>query len=442
MPAATKSFLLLFFKKEALAFSSDPPLRKLALVAAMLGPFGLLHAFVLAEIAIAVTDLLFIAETWRRRDFAPWRTPWFLLALAWWLWLLICSLPLPALGLHAAGWFTAFGFAAVNIRFLVFALALESWVLTTPASRLLAFGLLGATWLWIGLESWQQYLTGHNIFGNPRWGDGALTGPFWKPRAGVLFGHLTFVVLPAAAMWLLNQNRLAWRVLGYALVALGAVTAVLIGQRMGTIFVLLGGVVAALLLKRLRRPVLLAFLAAAAVLLASPVISPPTHAKLVGETGRNMSHFSQSPYGELFTRAAVMGMSSPWHGYGYNAFRAYCPESRFDGGIAALGLPPTQLALGACNLHPHNFYLQAFEESGFPGLALFTLLNVVWLIILFGGRDPVRIGLFIGVLTYAWPLASTDEFPTLYEPGWLFFMLGLGLALKEGLKGSKQELLF
>jgi hypothetical protein len=47
------------------------------------------------------------------------------------------------------------------------------------------------------------------------------------------------------------------------------------------------------------------------------------------------------------------------------------------------------------------------------------------------GRDPapLRVGIFACAVTFAWPLASTDEFPALYMSGWLFFALGLGLAV-------------
>jgi O-antigen ligase len=216
------------------------------------------------------------------------------------------------------------------------------------------------------------------------------------------------------------------------LLGLAAITAVLIGQRMCSAFTLLALVTAAALVPRLRLPAALAIAAAIAVLLATPVISPPTHAKLVVETSTNMHHFTKSPYGELFIRAAAMGLQSPWHGFGYNAFRTFCADPRFDPAVPRLHLPPTSVAMNACNLHPHNFYLQAFEESGLPGLTLFILVNLLWLAALFKNLratpDPLRIGLFIAVLTYAWPIASTDAFPTLYEPGWLFFILGLGLA--------------
>lgn len=410
-------------------------LRAVALAATLLVPLGLLHAFVLAEIGIGIVDILFLAEMAREKNFGWARNRWFIVALVWWGWLLVCSLPLPALGLPAAGWVISFLQAFVIIRLIVFAVALQSWVLTTAAARRAVWFTLALSGLWIGVESWQQFLTGSNIFGDHRWADGALTGPFWKPRAGALYAHLLLPALLVPLMALLGAKDAPRRAAGVVLVILGVVTAVLIGQRTGTALALFGLVVAALFVPQLRRPALATVIAAALVLLATPIISPATHAKLVGETSRQVSHFSASPYGELYTRAATMGLASPWHGWGYNGFRAFCPEDRFSGGFPALGIAPTKLALGACNLHPHNFYMQAFADAGVPGLVLFAALNLCWLAALLRGLwrrpDPLRLGLFIGVLTFAWPITSTDAFPTLYMSGWLFLLLGLGLSAAQ-----------
>jgi O-antigen ligase len=409
-------------------------LRKIGLLAALLVPFGLLHAFVLAEICIGITDLLFLVHSARQRDFRWARKPWFILAGAWWIWLVFCSLPLPIAGFGAAG-FKGFIEAIVIMRLMLFAAALQCWLLTTPFARRLAWLMLALSALWIGLESWQQFLTGHNIFGNPRWGDGSLTGPFWKPRAGDLYAHLLFVgVLPIAMGLLARPGRLA-RWSGVALAVLGVVTSVLIGQRMGVLFTLMGLAGAALFLPRLRLPMAISVFVAAAVLIATPIISPPTHGKLVGETKMNLHHFSQSPYGQIFTVAADMGLQSPVHGWGYRSFRYVRAEPRFNVGLAALNLPPTQEALGAWNEHPQNFYLQAFSDSGVPGLVLFTAMMALFTWIaakgLWRNPDPVRVGLFIGVLNYTWPIASTDEFPTLYMMGWFYFTLGLAFACAD-----------
>jgi hypothetical protein len=402
--------------------------RPLALFATMLVPLGLLHAFVLAEICIALTDVLFIVEMARTKNIAWAKQPWFIASMLWWAWLVFCSNPF----FRTDGWAMSLGEALVILRLILFTVALQTWVLTTPNARRAAWLMLALSCLWIGLESWQQLLTGRNIFGNPRWGDGSLTGPFWKPRAGQLYSHLLFTAMLPPVLALFARPGSLWRGAAMALAILGVVTSVLIGQRMGTLLTGLGLVTAAFFIPQLRRVAIIAVIIAAIVLIATPLISPPTYGKLIGETSKNMSHFALSPYGELFTRGTVMGLASPWHGWGYNGFRAFCPEPQFGGGLPALGIAPTSLALGACNLHPQNFYIQAFADAGFPGLALFIIMNLIWLKTLATGlwrtKSPSRVGLLIGVLTYSWPLASTDAFPTLYMMGWLFFLLGLGLA--------------
>ena len=408
-------------------------LRPIALFAAMLVPLGLLHAWVLAEYAIAVTDLLFLTESIRTKNFGWLAKPWIIAALIWWLWLTICSTPL--FFFPTAGWLMGFCEAAVILRLIVFAAALESWLLTTQHARNIAWALLALSALWIGAECWQEYLTGSNLFGDHRWGDGSLTGPFYKPRAGDLYAHLLFIATLPPAMAITAKPGLLRLTAGAALIALGVVTSVLIGQRMGTVFTALGLATAALFIPRLRKPALIIAGLAVAFLLLTPLISPATHAKLVGETAKNLHHFALSPYGELYTRATVMGLASPIHGWGYNGFRALCPFPLFDKGLPALGIAPTSVALFACNLHPHNFYAQAFADAGYPGLALFTLMMLTWLATLgrglFKNPSPLRVGLFACVVTFAWPLASTDEFPTLYMSGWLFFALGLALAVTQ-----------
>jgi O-antigen ligase len=409
-------------------------LRRIALAVALLVPLGLLYAFPVAEVGIAIVDVLFLATKVQRREWGWARQPWFVLALVWWAWLVLCSTPLPFPSFGAAGWAMGLVQALVILRLLVFTVALQTWLLVTPRAQKAAWLALALSCFWIGLESWQQYLTGTNIFGDHRWEDGSLTGPFWKPRAGALYMHLLFPAILPLVVAMLSRPGAIWRSAGAVLALLGVVTSVLIGQRMGVALTGLGVVVTALFIRQLRGIAVVIVAVAAMVIVATPVISPPTYAKLIDETSRNLSHFSLSPYGELYTRATVMGMQSPWHGWGYNGFRELCPEPRFSGGLPALGIVPTKLSLGACNLHPHNYYIQAFVDAGLPGLILFSLMALSWMVVLgrklFRTPDPMRVGLFVSVLTFTWPFGSTDEFPALYMLGWMFFILGLGFALR------------
>ncbi|MGH7118817.1 MAG: O-antigen ligase family protein, partial [Acetobacteraceae bacterium] len=405
-----------------------------ALVATLILPLFLLYGRSLAEAMIAITDLCFLIQSAREHRWAWLRTAWFKIGLLWWAWLVLCSLPFVPFaraGLHE------FAEALATLRFLIFVAALEWRVLSGVAARRWLARSLALVFLWIGIESLQQYATGHNIFGHPRNGDGELTGPFNKPRAGPPFSRLFFPVVLAPVDWLLAKKAALARIAGVGVMLVAIAVQVLIGQRMPVLLMGLGFVVSFLLLRRLRLLMVAAAVLALALTAASIVISPPTYYRLVEKFSRQMEHFRQSPYGELYVRAVVITREHPLLGLGFDGFRHDCPMPRYfhDLTWVLTGHNRTGfVSRGAsvCNEHPHNHYLQAAVESGLPGLVLYAALGAAWLIALGRGLgrppDPRRVGLFIAALIVIWPIASTSSYVDMPMMGWFFLLLGWGLA--------------
>ena len=121
--------------------------------------------------------------------------------MAWWGWLLACSIP--------AGW-AALGQAAAVARFLLLIAALEHWVLRDGWVRTWLLRLLQAAALYIALHAAVQFATGRNLYGWPRGADGELTGPYKNPRAGPPFVLLLFpALLPLVARGSLRHG--GWR---------------------------------------------------------------------------------------------------------------------------------------------------------------------------------------------------------------------------------------
>jgi O-antigen ligase len=401
-------------------------LHRAALGCTLLMPLGVLHAFALAEVCIVLTGLCFLARRALARDWGWLRAGWMPVGLAWWGWMILCSIPFP--GREHAAW-PALVQALVVGRYLIFVAALEHDVLRSAQARRWLWGILATAAAYIAAQSLLQVVTGRNLAGYPRWGDGEITGPFLKPRAGAPYSRLlpTALLPPLAA--LLNRPGL-WPRLAAPLLAIAALgTSILIGQRMPLLLTLLALALAGLLLRRLRPVVIGAVLAGAVLLAASAVIVPPTFYRLVTKFTTQMADFPESPYGQLASRALAIGAAHPVMGLGFDGFRRACNDEAYIHHWSW----PRSINPEGCNLHPHNHYLQALTDSGLPGLALFSALVLAWLRPLARGLwsrpDPLRVGLFLSALIQQWPLASTENAFSLDLGGLFFVLLGLGLAV-------------
>ena len=385
-----------------------PRLERIGTWTALASPLFLLHGRGLAEADFAVVSVTFLLSSAFARDWRWLRRPWVLIALAWWAWLVLCSV-------IAGG---AVGQALGVARFLILLAALEHWALRDDWARTWLARLLRWAAFYIALQCAVQFATGRNLFLYPRGADGELTGPYKNPRAGAPLSRLLFpALLPIA------RTPQA----GLLLFAGGVAVMMMIGQRMPLLLTFLGLLATALLLPRLRMPVLLAALVAGALVAALPVISPQASHRLESEFSQQMLHFPDSHYGAIAARAVAIARANPVFGAGFDGFRRLCQDPRYfhgwrgdDGGGAEI-----------CVQHPHNFYLQALTESGVPGLLLFAALALAWLVAAAPrGADPLGVGLFVGVLIQLWPLASATDTFSMPLFGWFCLLLGLALAEK------------
>ncbi len=397
-------------------------LRRTATFTALLTPMFLMHGHGIAEGTIAVTDGCFLLASFGCGEWRWLRTGWFPWALAWWGWTVACSLVA-----HGGGILPGL----LQLRFFIFVAALERFALRDGPARRWMFRVIAACALWIAGHCVFQLAVGRNLFGWPRGPAGELTGPFGKPRAGPPLSRILLPALLPPIGALLERRRL-WPALAAGALLLGAVCVmVLISQRMPLILVILGMAIAAMFLERLRPLVAVAVIAGGALIAASVVIAPISHQRLVVRFSQQMGDFAVSHYGLLYARAIEIGWQHPWTGLGFDGFRHGCEAPRYfrpsiggeiaDGGAATI-----------CTQHPHNFYAEALDNGGVPGLLLFVALVLAWMAPLANGiwrdPDPLRVGLFAAVLIQLWPIASTSAFSALPMGGWLFLLLGWGLA--------------
>ena len=397
-------------------------------------PVFLVHLRVGAEIGFDVVAVLFLIRSAMDRQWLWLRRDWVMAGLLWWGWTAACTV-YAALAEPAGGWSHVVQ-AVLVVRFLVFAAALEWWVLRDGRVRRWLLASFGAVALYVAGQSLLQFVTGRNLFGNPRWVEGELTGPFNGPKAAPTFIRVLFpAMLPAVSQ--VGASAKLWRraAAGGVLVA-GMAVVVLIGQRMPLLLAGLGLLATGLLMPKARGLVAVAVVAAGALIGASAVVSPPTFYRLVTKFTRQIEDFPDSPYGQITARALAMAGQHPWAGLGFNGFQANCEDPRYQHGWR-WPADPGDTGGGAemCVTHPHSFYLQALTDAGVPGLLGFGVLVVLWLRRLSAGLwrapDPLRVGLFVAALIQLWPVSTTSPLVSLPMGGWFFLALGFGLAAAE-----------
>ncbi len=425
-------------------------LDRLGAGAVLLCPLFLLHGRGVAEALVDLVAVSFLVRSALASDWNWIRTAWVPVASFWWGWLVLCSVPLGPFG--AGGW-PALLQAVATVRFLLFVAALQHRALSQPGPlRLMRWLIVGAC-CYIAAQLLLQDVTGHNLFGQGRFGDGTLTGPYDKPRAAAPLSRLLLPTVLAASAWasaraaVVRNAGTRWplrgplrgllRVASLLPLLLGIATVVLAGQRMPLLLCLLGLLVSGLLLRRLRGTVLAALLAAPVLVAVSAVVSPHSFGHLVTLFERQMRHFGQSPYGLIYTRALSIGLSNPLTGLGFDGFRHGCALPGYFRDWPPWGPPAgTGGGAGICVQHAHNHYLQALTDSGMPGLLLFCAMVGSWLVALAPGRaggtgtvlQAWRVGLFASVFIHEWPIASASAFTNMPLGGWFFLLLGVGLA--------------
>lgn len=284
-----------------------------AITATLLLPFALLYTRAVGDGLLTLVALLFLFNCSAGRDWSWLRAPWTRLALLFWGWMVLCTL--------VSSTEQPITQSVLALRFFLFVAALENWVLTDLRTREWLWYATLAVALWIVVESWQQYIFGVNIFGYPRFGDGALTGPLPGPRAGATYLMVFFpAFLPLCFLLLRRNGRFDW-VYAIAVPVLAAATMILIGQRMPALLMVLGLCASGLLFRQFRLPVVLTIGLSCVVLALLPLLSPPAFAKLVVHFTQQMEHFWATPYGLIFARAVTMIRLHPWIGLGWDGYR-------------------------------------------------------------------------------------------------------------------------
>ncbi|ETC99354.1 hypothetical protein P792_04180, partial [Asaia sp. SF2.1] len=148
-------------------------LDRLGFGATLLLPVFLTHGRLFSEIMMDLLAVGLLAQSALGLGWGWGRQFWVRVALLWWGWQIVCSLP--HIGIGSSQALTQ---SILAIRFPLMAAALQVWTLRDEPSRATMRWVLVTCCGYFVLQFLVQAIFGHNLFGYPRYIDGTLTGPY------------------------------------------------------------------------------------------------------------------------------------------------------------------------------------------------------------------------------------------------------------------------
>jgi len=393
-------------------------LRRIAEPIAIFSPLALIIS--VQEPVMILVGLLFIAHSWRERDWAWLRSGWFSALLALWVYAFFRTLLLHP---TATGVLTALQW----IHFAVYAVALATWILPRKEARDRLLLALVATIAFFSLDCFLQYATGYDIIGRPK-EPNRLTSVFRKPGVGAEIGWL---FLPAVA-GLLGQGRRLFAA-GLGVIALAAV--LLTGDRMALLIALASILLFCLFAARAHKALLLAPAAIALVLAGLLYVNPAIYHRQVETTETIIGGVGESVYGVIWKTGLAITRDHPAFGVGVHNYQAACLDDRYG----PLLVGPHEFK--RCQGHPHNIYLQWLAETGAIGFALYCAFAALAMAAVIRAAAAHRGDLLFGALAIClalrfWPLATTTSFYSTWSTAPLFLILGWTLSFLRDERGD------
>ena len=375
------------------------------------------------DIALSTAAVLFLAHSAIESDWSWLRTPWIAVGSCVWLYLIATSFAAD----DARG---ALGRAAPWIRFVVFAAALQFWVLADDVWRTRLLICTGIVLAFVVVDTILQFYSSKDIFGFSKYSDNRLTGPMRElpPKVGVFVLRLMFPVVLALVVWAASERRNLLANVSAVVAVCAGVTAVLIsGERMPFILALFGLAIAAFLIPTKRiliAAVLVAGLSVTGIFAASETV----FSRSFQSTVATIEGFSRSHYGQIWLSSVKVAEANPFIGVGLKNFRTACPDQAYG---------QTDDVGARCDMHPHNMYLEWLSESGVIGLAGFLCLIGLWTHHFVTRarvwrNEAAAVGLVVAVITFLWPVASTMGFFTNWHAALFWLVLGWALAATSG----------
>lgn len=392
-------------------------------------PLLLILGRAVADIAMILTGIVFLAHSFRRKDWSWWKMPWFKVALLTWAYLLLSAVmadfDVKGALVQAGAW----------IRFPLFAMAFSVWLAQDAFTKKHLLPSLSVLLVLVAVDTIWQFVFGISLSGHPDPNyPGRMTGPFDRLVVGVFLLRMSWPAIGYMFGRVIAKNRaLKPLLLAIAFTGLMGITILISGERMAfALFGLCALVFAAFAVQlRIWLFSIGALGAVAAVALVFSV--PQLHQRIVTATLPYLENVDKSPYGAVWANGLAAWRHSPVFGVGPNNFVPACETLGFEGGFRNELAYIKKLT---CVRHPHNIYIEWMAEAGIIGLMLFLMLIGAWINHMRQQwRNPHQdlpdyyrhLGYGLSLLSFLWPFTSSMSFFTNWNAVLFWWILALAM---------------
>lgn len=375
------------------------------------------------DITMSIIVILFLVHSCLAKDFSWVKDRWALLCFAFWGYIVATSFLTVDVG-QALERSTTWG------RFFIFSVALYTWIIN---SRKISHYLLVSCLVAVGflaVDSLIQFQTGYDLFGNPKFSENRLNGPYRRPYVAHIIVWNMFPVVVyflgtafTEKKWLHSLYMLLTLILLYVAVLLSGARAPFLLSLLGLGFVFL-------LAPSLRRRLFTIFLLLAGTISIAFFTHHDVFERQFTSTHKTISHLSDSPYGKILKDVEKVFQHHMILGTGAKNYREVCKDPKYQ-------------TKRCKNLHPHNFYAELLVETGLIGFCIMLgifYLTLKTLLTDWSKRNHnfILVGVVTAILIRFWPITFGSSFFSNWNIIPLWMMIGWGFAIvKRGLYEEK-----
>ena len=429
-------------------------LKNFSLFLIILLPFAIILGQAPSDIIVSSVSILFLTNSIIHKDWSWLKIKWIKIVFLLWLYLIFASF-------FSLDKEISFSHSILFVRFFIFAVALEYWVLSEKRNLNYVLYSLGLAFLIVSLDTFYQFLNfdlskgyGPDFFGFYSNDHFRLTGPFRSNIPGAYMSKFFFIILLFSFIKSkkFGKNNFVFISLITSIFYLVFLT----GEAMSFASMGLGIFVLFLLEKKLRKQIIFSTSIVFILILFTIKFNPvwkkieivetnPWHngtiyevripcdddaSKLCKKTYKTqpffyevLTNFSKTAYWETYNQAFLIWKDFPLFGIGIKNYTNACNLSKYKENLKKF----------FCTTHPHNFYIQWLVETGVFGFIGFIFLVVSWFnhFMRFALKrlDPLLYGPILSLFVLFWPIMSTGSFFSNRNATMNWFVMALCLSI-------------